>query len=118
MSKSAIDPVTVFTELAPIAPVVRALTLFKSDAAMEPESPTTTTSLPRPIMVPASFASYAALISDNAPVIIVVAGSTVTATVVLLFKAFKAAASSEAVFTVIVKALPEPVSVFRSAIPF
>ena len=104
------------TELAPIAPVVRALTPFKSDAAIEPESPTTTTSLPNPIMVPAVFASYAALISDNAPVIIDEA--TVTATVVLLFKAFKAAASTEAVFTVVVKALPEPVSVFRSAIPF
>jgi hypothetical protein len=67
-------------------------------------------------MVPAVFASYAVLISDNAPVII--DELTVTATVVLLFKAFNAAASTEAVPTVAVKALPDPVSVFRSAIVF
>ena len=94
------------------APLVIKATASAALAAIVPLN--VTSSLFRPVIVPAMFALYAARTSACAPVRVVI-DAAFTATVVLPFRVFKIAASSVVSVSVTLYALPVPVKLLKEA---
>ena len=99
-------PVMEVTVEAFTTPEVFPFKLFNTSAASV-VSLTVTTSLPRPVIVPAVFDAYAVLTSEAAPVSVIEVTST--ATVVFPLSVFKLEAETEESVTEIVNAFPDSV---------